>query len=144
MSEAFTLEAVLRLRQHKEDIEERALAELGTQRQQVQSMLDRVRQQKQLWTEDRSGEKGLAGTGATQQSTYARLALLHEAEKQLQEQQQDLQKRIYTRQAAYLAARHAREMLTELKRSQSESRRLLVERREQRRLEDLFLGRWSR
>ncbi len=144
MPHAFPLEAVLRLRKHKEDAEERALAALAAHRQQVETTLGRVRQQMRQWTEDHAREKGSAGTGATQQGSYARLAALRDAERQLEEQLADLRRRSLEQQSAYLAARRARETLTELKQNQQDSWNTAEQRREQRRLEDLFLGRWSR
>lgn len=142
MPGAFSLEAVLRLRQHTEEAEERTLLALTTHRQQVEATLGRVRQQKLLWAEDRRREVGCLAPGSTQQGVYARLALLHEAERQLQVQMADLQKRSAEQQAIYLAARSAREILSSLQTTQQNQAQQRQERREQRRLEDLLLGRW--
>ena len=141
MPYTFSLEAVLRLRQHKQDAEERALAVLGAHRQQVEATLGRVRDQMLQWTEHRARETGRAGTGAAQLESYARLALLREAEAQLTAQLQEVQRRCLERQAVLLAAQRAQETLSELKRGQHDGWKAVRQRREQRHLEDLFLGR---
>lgn len=142
MPHAFSLDALLQLRQHKEDAEERQLLSLATHRQQVEATLGRVRQQLLLWQEERQREIGSVGRGSTQQGTYARLGLLRHAEEQLMEQQRELQQRSRERQASYLAARRDREVLSNLKQSHREGLQRDLARQEQLRLEDLLLGRW--
>lgn len=142
MADAFSLAAVLRLRQHKEDMEERVLLSLAAHRQQVDTTLARVRRQLLLWAEDRNREVGHVGSGNMQQGSYAKLALLREAEQQLLQQLADLQKRSAEQQVVYLDARRAREVLSSLEEAQHTEHELAQDRREQRRLEDLLLGRW--
>lgn len=144
MAHIFSLESVLRLRKHKEDAEQRALGALGAQRQQVETMLGRVQHELRQWTDERSREVGRAGSGVTQHSTYARLSLLRETRTQLEHQLKSIETLRREQQTKYLAARSGREMLTELKQQQQAASEAAEDRREQRQLEDLLLGRWSR
>ena len=122
----------------------RALATLGAQRQQAEATLLRVRQQMRQWTDERARMAGVLGNGATQLGSYARLQVLREAEQQIEAQLEELRRSVAERRAAYLEARRARETLTELKQTQQEASDAETAKREQRRLEDLVLGRWSR
>jgi flagellar export protein FliJ len=144
MANRFPLGAVLRIRQHKEETEERALLALHLQRQQVETTLGRVREQLSLWDEDRQREVGSTTMAATRQSSYARLALLREAELQLLTQLRDLRERSAKQQESYLCARRNREVLTDLEQHQRQAWLKELDRREQHRVEDLFLGRWLR
>lgn len=144
MARAFTLETVLRLRQHKEEAEERALAALGNQRQRVEATLARVHQELRQWTEERVREVGSASTGTAQHSSFARLNALKNAQMQLEAQLKSLEEQRLEQQATYLSARSAREMLSELKRQQRNATCATEQRREQRQLEDLMLGRFPR
>lgn len=144
MSHAFPLEALLRLRQHKEDAEARALAALEAQRQQLEATLGRVRQQLQQWTDDRSREAGGLQSAMQQQSSYARLALLRDAEGELEKQQKLLAASISEQQGLFLAARRDRKMLAELKQRQLLAWKTAEQKKEQQQLEDLFLSRWKR
>lgn len=144
MAYIFSLQAVLHLRRHKEAAEERALAALASHRQQLEATLGRVHQQISQWTEDRTREAGFVGTGLTQHQSYARLAVLQDAEKQLQQQKIDIQQRYAEQQERYFAMRSARETLTELEKGQRTAWEQACSRLEQRRVDDLVLGRWFR
>lgn len=144
MANTFPLETVLRVRQYNEDAQARALARLGMERQQLEAMLVRVQTEVQQWGTDRTRDAGSVGTGTTQHSTYARLHLLRSTEKQLLEQLASVDVRLREQRSRFLAARSNREMLTELKRQDQITRESAMQRREQRQLEELLLGRWSR
>lgn len=144
MPESFSLDVVLRLRQHREDTEERALAALHTQCHQTEATLLRVRQEMLYWTEQCARASGSLGSGASQHASYARLQFLRETEQHLQQQLMDLRRQAAEHQCAFLEARHARETLTELRSAQQNALTAQAERREQRRIEDLWLGRWTR
>lgn len=144
MPEGFSLKTVLQIRQHREDTEERALAALSAQRHQTEATLLRVRQQMLYWTEERARGSGSLGSGALQQASYARLQSLREGERHLEKQLTNLCRQLAEQQGAYLEARRARETLTELKAAQDNALVAQTTKREQRRLEDLWLGRWTR
>lgn len=144
MAHRFSLEAVLKLRQHREEAEERVLAALGAQRQQVEATLGRVREQMRQWTEDRARQTGVLENGAAQQASYARLLVLRDAEGQLERQLEDVRERASAQRLVYLHARSGREPLTELKQTQQAAAEAEARRQEQKRAEDLFLGRWGR
>ena len=143
MRNVFPLETVLRVRQHNEDTQARALAGLGIERQQLDSMLARVRKELQQWASDRHRDIGSVATGTVQHSMYARLSLLKSTEEQVLAQLASLEIRRLELQSRFLAARSGREMLTELKQQKQAMHALADQRREQRQLEDLLLGRWS-
>lgn len=144
MGHTFPLAAVLVSRQRKEEQEERALAALGAQRAQVQATLERVRHELGRETAMRAGEIGTARDGATHQVAYARHKLLWEAREQLQAQLETLALQQREQQGRYLVARADREMLTTLQRQGRSAWEAEGERREQRRLDDLFTARHAR
>ena len=143
MRNVFPLETVLRVRPHNEDTQARALAGLGIERQKLDSMLARVRKELQQWASARYRDIGSVATGTVQHSMYARLSLLKSTEEQVLAQLASLEIRRRELQSRFLAARSGREMLTELKQQKQAMHALADQRREQRQLEDLLLGRWS-
>ncbi len=144
MAHRFPLAAVLALRQRKEEQEERALAAIATQRGQVQATLERVRHELGQEANVRAGEVGTARNGATHQVSYARYKLLSEAQQQLLIQLETLQTRRLEQQEVYVAARGGREMLTTLQQKGQSAWEAEQERRDQRRLDDLFTARHAR
>jgi flagellar export protein FliJ len=144
MPRPFSLEALLRIRQHREDAEEQALTSINTHRLRIEETLFRLQQELRHWTDDRIRDAGQSKTGAFQAMDYVRLNVLRDATVQLEGQLEDVVVRWKERQATYLAARSARETLSELKKAEKDASDLQQQRREQRRLEDLFLARFSR
>lgn len=141
MPRTFPLAAVLALREQKEQAEERALMAIGADIQQVQLALSRVRQELAQSAALRAREIETVRSGAQHQANYARHKVLYDAQADLLGQIQQLELRRRDQQAVYLAAKAAREMLTELEKQGRAAWNLEEQRRDQRRLDDLFTAR---
>ncbi len=144
MAPPFSLAAVLALRQRREEAEERILAALGAQRQEVEKTLLRVAHELRLWNQARASDIGSVHSGAMQQASYARYEVLCVAQSQLQEQLRSLEAQRLLQQQVYLAARSGRKMLTELQTQQRDTWEADMQRREAQRLNDLFNARRTR
>ena len=141
MPRRFPLAAVLAIRQQKEAAEERALLAINTQIQQVQAALGRVRQELTQSAALRAREIETVRNGAQLQSNYARHNVLADAQTELVGQIQALELRRLEQQTVYLAAKAGREMLTELRQEAQTAWEIDEQKRDQRRLDDLFTAR---
>lgn len=137
----FTLSAVLRVRERKQEQEERTLADLGMQRRNLTETLRRVDEQLAQWTGKREQEIGSVCNAATQQASYAYYKALSEGRVQLLEQLRLLETRWQEQRRLYLAARSDRQMLAQLKEQQRIEWEIDCERRDTRVISDLFAAR---
>lgn len=141
MAFRFPLATVLALRQQKEEAEERVLASLAMQRQQLRDTLQRVEAELQQWTQARVRDVGAASTAAQYNMIYARLQLLAQSRVQLKGALVSMEERWRAQQQVYLGARTEREMLSSLKQQQEAAFHVAQDKNEQRRLDDLFAAR---
>ncbi len=144
MALKFALSAVLALRQQKEEAEECALASIGRELQQVRAARARVEAEMAQTTQGRQGEVQQLLPGAHHHAAYARFRMLQEAATALDQQQAALETKRDGQQALYLKAKADREMISDLKEKQKNAYEREVERREQKRMDDLFAARHAR
>ena len=141
MAFVFPLASVLALRSQKEKAEERLLIQLGAEIGQTEADLGRISADIARSSEERAREVHQAFNAAHHQAHYARYQLLGSARAELQAQLVTLRSRQQQQQAAYLASRRDREMLTDLHLKQRNIYRLELDRSEAKRNDDLYLSR---
>lgn len=141
MPRTFTLAAVLALRQQKEEAEERALAAISAQVQQIRSALERVAQETTRHAQERAREVHSLLAAAHHQASHAQLLLLRRAQAEWNEQLDAAERLRHEQQARYVEARSQREMLSELQQQQRAAWEDELSDREQKRLDDQFASR---
>lgn len=141
MPRLFPLAAVLAIRQQKEDAEERALAAIAAEVQGMRAALAHVERELREHAAGRARDPQALHLGVHHQALEARSRALGHAKAQLSEQLQILEARRAEQQTRYLAARSAREMLTELRQAQRIAWEDEMAHREAKRVDDLFTAR---
>ncbi len=141
MPPPFSLAAVLALRQQKEEAEERALAAMAKQKEELQASLQRLADELTQAAATRAQEVHLVRSAAQHQAAYARYKLLYDAQAELHAQRHALEVRQREQRALHLAARTAREMLSALRSQQAAAWEKQQQVREGKRLDDLFAAR---
>ena len=144
MAPKFALSAVLALRQQKEEAEERVLVLIGRELQQVRTARARVESEMVQTDQGRLGEVQQLLSGAHHHAAYARYRMLQEAAAALDKQQAALEAKRGGQQALYLKAKADREMISDLKEKQELIFEREAQRREQKRMDDLFASRHAR
>ncbi len=144
MPHTFTLAAVLAVRQQKEEAEERALAAIALQVQQIQLALDRLEREITQHAEVRAREVHTLLPAAHHQASHARFTMLRAAQGELRDQMEAAETLRKEQQARYRVARSNREMLTELDQQQRAAWETELKTREQKQLDDIFSARRSR
>lgn len=144
MPRTFALKAVLAVRQQKEDAEERTLASLAAQENQIRTAIARIDQELARLQVARANEVQTLQLGAQHQASFAKWKSLREAQAGLRAQLEALESRRLEQQARYLTARSDREMLTELQQKQRAAWDAETKLREQKRIDDLFNARRRR
>ncbi len=141
MPPPFPLAAVLALRQQKEEAEERALAAIAKQKEELQSSLQRLQHELAQTAAARAHEVHTVCSAAQHQAAYARYKLLCDVQAELNVQMHALEVRQREQRASHLAARNAREMLSALRSQQAAVWEKEQQVREGKRLDDLFAAR---
>ena len=137
----FSLQAVLTVRQQKEQAEERALAALSARMQPVRATLARVSEELTRHASMRRCENDTLRLAAEHQAAAARWRALREAEAELHKQLLALEQQRLEQQTRYLTARRDREMLTDLQQQQMVAWAAADAAQERKQTDDLFLSR---
>jgi flagellar export protein FliJ len=144
MSFRFTLAAVLKYRKNLEQREYLALAKVHQEIAQVEMQLSQFEEWLSEITNLRAAEtvRGIASVHL--QNAYERERTLETQREQLQAKRHDLMVKRQQCWKTYELARQKREILEELRGQQLDAYVLDQSRREQRRVDDLFLSRLKR
>ena len=140
----FSLAAVLALRQQKEDSEERALAAIARQKEELQTALLRLQQELAQAASARAHEVQTVRSAAQHQAAYTRYQLLCDAQTELHTKIGALERQQREQRVLHLAARSARETLSALRTQQAAAWEKEQQARAAKRLDDLFAARWIR
>lgn len=144
MPRRFPLSAVLTVRQHKEDAEERALRTLAAGIAEVHAAVSRIDRELVNHRSARASEIAAVHSAAHHLAVQNRWRVLQDARASLLSELQQLEQKKREQMARYLLARSDREMLTELRTKQREAWHAEIEDRELKRVADLFAARLHR
>ncbi len=144
MARPFPLTPVLRLREQKEQAEERALVAINADLQQVRAALARVEQEMARFGAVRQEITREVITAAHHQMLALQWRSLQEAHAQLKVRLQSLEKSRAEQQQSFLLAKRQRETLSELRQQYKDRVEEKAEQSERKRIDDLFSSRHAR
>lgn len=144
MGRPFPLIAVLRLREQKEQAEERALLVISADLQQIRDALTRVEQEMKRFGDVRQQLTQGVIRAAQHQMLALQWRSLLEADAQLRSRLQSLETSRAAQQQCLLVARRNREMLSELSKQHHHRAEEEANRTERKRIDDFFSARSAR
>ncbi len=141
MAKQFALSAVLAVREQRELAEERALARINAQCNELQNVLRELAKHVDCEAAARLKQVGGTQPAAHHLASERQLTALRTAQADMHKQLLALEQRRKQQQEQYLAAHSGREMLTDLKKQALEKWEKDENVQEQKRLQDFFLSR---
>ena len=144
MARPFPLTPVLRLREQKEEAEERALIAINADLQQVRVALARVEGEMARFGAVRQEITRAVITAAHHQMLALQWRSLQEAHAQLRVRMQSLVKSRAEQQQSFIFAKRQRETLSELRQQYKDRIEKEAEQSERKRIDDLFSSRHAR
>ena len=141
MAQRFPLQAVLKVRQQKEEAEERVLTAIHAELQALRAGLLRLEQQLVQVQQARDAELQQVLTAAHHQTLATYWTSLRQRREELLQGVHTVELRRAEQMRTYLNARGARELLTELRDDHTGAWERQREMRDRKRADDLFLSR---
>lgn len=144
MGHAFSLAAVLSIREQREGVEERKLLAIAGEIAQLNAVRERVDHEITQLQIKRAQGLETPRIAAEYQASFARWKMLSEMRTQIQVQLEELERRRLTQQRQYMEAKAGCEMLQKLRAQQRAAWDVQMKGRDQKRIDDFFGARHSR
>lgn len=140
MAKPFALSAVLMVREQREQVEERALAQINAKCNELRKLIGEFARHIDREAAARFTHIGTVQPAAHHLASERQLASLRSSQAELQRQLLVLEQQQKQQQEQYLAVHSGREMLTDLRKRAHEVWEKDENLREQKRLQDFFLS----